>query len=112
MQNAPKNTKSDYDIGTEYTAGVYSSTIILNGNPVDIQITMDTNKIHDINLKNTAESITTMYPIFNSCFDDIKNQVLKNNSIENIQYSDKNRYTNLVIENAIKNAVQKSVQPN
>lgn len=112
IRNAPHNSRSDYDIEPEYTAGVYSSTIILNGNPIDIQITMDTNKIHDINLKNTAESITTMYPIFNSCFDEIKNQVLQNNSIENIQYGDNNRYTSLVIEKAITKAVQKSIQPN
>lgn len=94
--------------GTEYIAGVYSSTIVLNGNPMDIQVVMDTDKIHGIDLVNTSESIATMYPVFSSCFDDIKNQVIANNSADNIVHSENNRYTSIVITNAIEAAISKA----
>lgn len=92
----------------EYVAGVYSSTIVLNGNPVDIQVTVDTDKIHGIGIVNTSEAIATMYPMFGSCFEEIKNQVITNNSTENITYSSDNRYTSIVITNAIKEAIDKA----
>lgn len=92
----------------EYVAGVYSSTIVLNGNPVDIQVTVDTDKIHGIGIVNTSEAIATMYPMFGSCFEEIKNQVITNNSTENITYSADNRYTSIVITNAIKEAIDKA----
>lgn len=99
---------SDPQSDTGYTAGVYSSTIVLNGNPMDIQVVMDTNKIHGIDLVNTSESIATMYPVFSSCFDDIKNQVISNNSADNITYTENNRYTSIVIANAIEEAINKA----
>lgn len=94
---------------TEYVAGVYSSTIVLNGNPVDIQVIIDTDKIHSIGIVNTTESIATMYPMFGSCFDDIKNQVIAANTTENIVYSPDNRYTSIVITNAIEEAIKKAI---
>lgn len=93
-----------------YTAGVYSSCVVLNGNPVDIQVTMDKDKIHDITLINNNEAVTTTYPIFSSSFDYIREQVISNNSTRNIYYSTDNQYTGIVITNAIENAINKSVR--
>lgn len=107
LSGGSSSTKNS-QAGTEYIAGVYSSTIVLNGNPMDIQVVMDTDKIHGIGLVNTSESIATMYPVFSSCFDDIKNQVIKNNSAKNITYSENNRYTSIVITNAIQEAIDKA----
>jgi uncharacterized protein with FMN-binding domain len=104
-RNSAQDDTSD---AAEYIAGVYSSTIVLNGNPVDIQVVMDNDKIHSIGLVNTAESITTMYPVFSSCFDDIREQVISQNSAENIVYASDNRYTSIVITNAIREAINKA----
>lgn len=93
-----------------YTAGVYSSTVLLNGNPVEIKVTIDDNLIHNVSAANVSESIETMYPLFNSCFDDIASQVVTNNSADNITYSSENKYTSIVLLDAIKNAIQKSAE--
>lgn len=93
---------------TEYAAGVYSSTVVLNGNPVDIQVVTDVDKIHSITIMNTSESIATMYPMFDSCFEEISSQVILNNSTDGITYSADNKYTSLVIKNAINAALEKA----
>lgn len=93
---------------TEYAAGVYSSTVVLNGNPVDIQVVTDVDKIHSITIMNTSESIATMYPMFDSCFEEISSQVIQNNSTDGITYSADNKYTSLVIKNAINAALEKA----
>lgn len=91
-----------------YTAGVYSSTILLNGNPIEIRVTMDNNLIHDITTANVSDSIETVFPLFDSCFEEIASQVINNNSTDNITYSEGNQYTSTVLLEAIKSAINKA----
>jgi uncharacterized protein with FMN-binding domain len=93
-----------------YTAGSYSSTVVLNGNPVEIRVLIDDNLIHNIEINNISESIETLFPLFSTCFDDIANQVIANNSTDNITYSSENKYTSTILLDAINSAVQKSVK--
>lgn len=92
-----------------YTAGVYSSTVVLNGNPVELKVTMDDNLIHHIHAVNISETAQTSYPLFNSCLEDIATQVISNNSTENVTYSTENKYTSMVLINAIHSAIEKSL---
>ncbi len=103
----PYNTP---DSPVQYTAGVYSSTVILNGNPVEIKVTIDENLIHHIGTSNVSDSIETMYPLFGSCFDDIATQVVANNSTLNVTYNSENKYTSIVLLEAIDKAIEKSVK--
>lgn len=36
---------------------------MLDGNPVDIKVTLDKNNINNIELVNLSDSVTTMYPM-------------------------------------------------
>lgn len=109
---APKSsdTPKTNDGISQYTAGVYSSTVILNGNPVEIKVTIDDNLIHHIEAANISDSIETMFPLFGSCFDEIASQVIDNNSTRNITYSSENKYTSMVLIEAIDAAIAKSVK--
>ena len=51
-----------------YTPGVYTASIMLDGNPVDIKVTLDKNNINNIELVNLSDSVTTMYPMLNDNF--------------------------------------------
>lgn len=93
----------------QYTAGVYSSTVVLNGNPVELKVTMDKNYIHQISAINISETMETSYPLFNSCLQDITTQVIANNSTENVTYASDNKYTSMVLIGAIESAIQKSI---
>lgn len=96
------------DYQQNYTAGVYSSTILLNGNPIEIRVTMDNNLIHDITTANVSDSIETVFPLFDSCFEEIATQVIANNSTNNITYSEGNQYTGTVLLEAIEVAINKA----
>ncbi|MGN0160895.1 MAG: hypothetical protein ACI4AQ_05870 [Lachnospiraceae bacterium] len=110
MSNKKQTTPTEqYDSHFNYTAGIYSSTVVLNGNPVELQVTMDENLIHHINAVNISETMETSYPLFNSCLEDISCQVIANNSTENVTYSDDNKYTSMVLINAINSAIEKSI---
>lgn len=91
----------------KYTAGVYSSTVTLNGNPVEIQVTVDENNINSINMVNVSDSVTTMYPLIQSSFDEISKKVCEAGTTQNITYSSESKYTATILLNAINAALEK-----
>ena len=101
---ATTSTKSAH---AKYTAGVYSSTVTLNGNPIDIQVTVDENNINNIQMVNLSDSIATMYPLIQTSFDEISTKVCEAGSTENITYASENKYTATILLKAINSALEK-----
>lgn len=100
----PKNKADEpiYEPTGAYTAGVYSTSILLNGTPVDVSVTVDADHINSIELVNLSESVTTMYPLLEPSLNDIAQQVLQTQSIENITYPEESQYTYALLMEAIK----------
>ena len=91
-----------------YSPGVYSSSILLNGTPIDIQVTVDSDNINNIEMVNLSESVQTMYPMLNSSFDEIKTAVINNGSTDNITYNAGSKYTATMLLSAIDSALAKA----
>lgn len=91
-----------------YTPGVYASSLTLGGQPMEVELTVDTDHINSIRLKNLSESVTTMYPYIEPSFDDLANQICESQSLENITYHDEMRYTSMLLVEAIKQALNKA----
>ena len=88
--------------------GVYTTSLIINDNVVDVEVTVDENNINDIQIVNLDEAVTTMFPLIEPVFDDLAEKILKTQSLENITYADDNKYTSTVLLNAIKASLQKA----
>lgn len=91
-----------------YSPGVYTSSILLNGTPIDIQVTVDSDIINNIEMVNLSESVQTMYPMLNSSFDEIKTAVINNGSTDNITYNAGSKYTATMLLSAIDSALAKA----
>lgn len=91
-----------------YSLGVYTSSILLNGTPIDIQVTVDSDNINNIEMVNLSESVQTMYPMLNSSFDEIKTAVINNGSTDNITYNAGSKYTATMLLSAIDSALAKA----
>ena len=91
-----------------YSPGVYTSSILLNGTPIDIQVTVDSDNINNIEMVNLSESVHTMYPMLNSSFDEIKTAVINNGSTDNITYNAGSKYTATMLLSAIDSALAKA----
>ncbi len=94
-----------------YVAGVYSSSVTINGTPMDIRVTVDTDNINDIEMVNVSDSVTTMYPLIDSSFNELKDAVIKNGGTEGVFYEAENKYTSTMILKAIENALAKAAEP-
>ena len=91
----------------KFCPGVYTASILLDGNPVDIQVTVDSSNINSIELVNLSESITTMYPKLTTSFDEVAAKVMEAGTT-NITYDSANRYTYSVFIEAISAALKKA----
>lgn len=107
----PKDKKENVSIETPeatYVPGIYTTSLILNDNAVDVEVTVDENNINDIRIVNLDEAVTTMFPLLEPSFDELANQILKSQSLDGITYADDNKYTSMVLLNAIKSSLGKA----
>ena len=93
---------------TLYIPGVYTSTIQLNDNSFDVQVTVDANHINSIELVNLSVTATVMYPLMEPTLEDIAEQIYLSQSTDNITYSDENKYTSMLLLEAIQSAIAKA----
>lgn len=106
-KTAAKETSASANTAA-YVPGVYTTSLIINDNVVDVEVTVDENNINDIQIVNLDEAVTTMFPLIEPVFDDLAEKILKTQSLENITYADDNKYTSTVLLNAIKASLQKA----
>lgn len=92
-----------------YVPGIYTTSLILNDNVVEIEVTVDEKNINSIRLVNLDEAITTMYPLIQPSFEDLANQIITNQSLDGITYSDDSKYTSMILLNAISASLEKAV---
>lgn len=91
-----------------YHAGVYTSPITLNDNTFDVEVKVDENHINSISLVNLSETTTAMYPLVEPALDALSSQIYTSQSTENITYSEENKYTSMLLLEAIDNALDKA----
>ncbi len=93
-----------------YIPGVYTTSLILNGNVVEIEVTVDEKNINSIRLVNLDEAVATMYPLIEPSFEDLADQIIANQSLEGITYPDDSKYTSTVLFNAITASLNKALE--
>lgn len=95
---------------TTYVPGVYTTSLILNDNVVEIEVTVDEKNINAIRLVNLDEAVTTMYPLIQPSFEDLADQIIKNQSLEGITYPDDSKYTSMILLDAITKSLEKAYE--
>lgn len=93
----------------KYIPGIYTSTLTLNNNALEVEVTVDESHINSIRFSNLDESVATMYPLIQPAIEDIAEQVYKTQSLDGIEYSSDNPYTSQNILNAIHTALEKAM---
>lgn len=104
----PDSKNKDTKETMKYTAGVYTSSIQLNDNAIDVEVMVDDNHINSISLVNLDETTAAMYPLMQPALDNLSQQIYEKQSLENISYEDDNQYTSMVLLNAIQAALDKA----
>lgn len=96
---------------SQYVAGVYSTSVMLNGSTFDVEVMVDEDRIESIELKNLSETVTTMYPLLEPSLEQISQQVYASQSTDNITYDEDQKYTSMILLNAIEESLKKAQVP-
>ena len=91
-----------------YVPGAYHACLELGENTLDLEVIVNSNEIHSITMTHTAEAITTMYPLMEPALEQLSAQIYEKQSLEDITYSDENRYTSMLLLNTIEQALEKA----
>lgn len=106
------NKKADSKTTGKYIPGVYSSTITLGENTLNVSVAVDKDTISGVTIENLNETVTTMYPLLEPALNEINNQISVVDNVDEISYSKENQYTYIILNQAIKNALEKAVRQN
>lgn len=90
-----------------YKEGTYNSEIILYGKPVTLSVTVNKNEIESVALNPLNETQEVFYPTFNSCIDEISEQVVAIQSTD-IELNKDYEVTGGIILDAIDNALEQA----
>lgn len=93
---------------SRYKPGVYTSSIELNDNTFDLEVTVTSDRIQSIRLVNLSESTSAMFPLMEPALESLSSQIYSTQSLESIQYPDDQKYTSMVLLNAIETALKKA----
>lgn len=102
------NKKNKDTASNQYVPGVYSSTITLGENTLNVAVTVDAQTISGVSIENLDETVTTMYPLLEPALNEINNQISVVDSVDDITYSKENQYTYIILNQAIKNALEQA----
>lgn len=107
LPNGKDNEQSEETM--QYVAGVYTSSIQLNDNAIDVEVAVDANHINSISLINLDETTAAMYPLMQPALDNLTQQIYEKQSLDDISYGEDTQYTSTVLLNAIRSALEKAV---
>ena len=103
--------KNDSDLpavntSSTYIPGVYTSSLVLNNNTVDVAVTVDGDHINGVSLVNLEESVATMYPLLETCMEDISTQLAGNVPLSEITYDASSQYTYQLLTQSIEKSAE------
>ncbi|MEG1292146.1 MAG: hypothetical protein RSD28_07605 [Lachnospiraceae bacterium] len=106
LPNDKRDKKTEETI--QYAAGVYTSSIQLNNNAIDVEVVVDSSHINSISLVNLDETTAAMYPLMQPALDHLTQQIYEKQSLDDISYDDDTQYTSTVLIQAIHSALDKA----
>lgn len=108
MFSPDRKTQAEAKIPSRYTAGIYTASMTLGGNPVEIAVTVDEDYISSIHFRQLDETVSAMYPLMEPALESLSEQICESQSLDNISYSEDSQYTSLMLMSAIRTALDKA----
>lgn len=104
------NTTSDVSQkdSVEYTAGIYSAAIELGDNVINLEVVVDESHINSVRLLDKDEAVYTMYPLMEPGLLKIEQQLVSGVSLDELEYADDSKYTQMLLVEAIQAALDKA----
>lgn len=91
-----------------YIPGVYSASLKLGTQEVNVEVTVDADKITSVTMVPLSESVATMYPLVQPALTSLTEQICEKQTLQGLKYSDESRYTSQALISSIEKALKKA----
>lgn len=91
-----------------YIPGIYTSTLNLGSQEVNVEVAVDANRIRSISMVSLSESVETMFPLVQPALENLTAQICESQSLENLTYPEDTKYTSEVLVRTIRKALSKA----
>ena len=92
-----------------YQPGVYTSQIELGDSTLNLEVVVDNDQIKSVSFVNLEESVTTMYPLVKPSLENIEKELKNGTSLDDIPLSEKSKYTESLLLEGIRTALNKAL---
>ncbi len=91
-----------------YIPGLYSASLTLGNEQVNVEVTVDSDQILDMSLVHLNEAVSTMYPLMQPSMEELAPQIISTQSTENLTFPESSRYTCSALLKAVDTALLKA----
>ena len=91
-----------------YIPGVYTSSLVLGSQSVNVEVTVDSRQIKSITCTQLSDSVKTMYPLIAPAVSSLAEQIVASQSLEHLTYPEGSLYTSQAIKQAVGRALEKA----
>ena len=91
-----------------YTPGVYTASLVLGSQCVNVEVTVDQNRIKAVTCTPLSDSVKTMYPLIEPTISSLAEQIVASQSLENLTFQEGSLYTSQAIRQAVGRALDKA----
>ena len=104
-----RKTQSASAPAAAYLPGMYSSTLTLGSQAVNVEVTVDSTQITSVTYRPLSDSIETMYPLLSPSASHLSEQIVSTQSLENLSFESGSQYTSQALLNVIHTALAKAI---
>lgn len=94
-----------------YVPGVYTTTMKLSDQTLNLVICVDADHINRIYLENLEEAVETLYPLVPTALSSLSSQILNTQSLDSVTYSASSQYTSEFLLGTITQTLEKALAP-
>lgn len=91
-----------------YIPGLYTASLTLGNEQVNVEVTVDSDQILDVSLVHLNEAVSTMYPLMQPSMEELAPQIISTQSTENLTFPESSRYTCSALLKAVDTALLKA----
>lgn len=102
------NKKDKITPTIEYIPGVYTSSVMLDNQPINVEVIVDRNHINSVKLIHLNETTASLYPLLQEAMSNIDSQLKADATLDTLQLSTEYKYTSTLLIDAINNALSKA----
>lgn len=106
-KNRNQTTPTSAEVAA-YVPGVYTSVLSLGTQSLEVEVCVDSNYIKSIGFTNLDEAVATVYPLMGPSMESLAEQIIANQSADNVSYAESSKYTCSTILSAIRTALDKA----